>query len=106
MTAAISFRRGDKGEVNVAGQMLYYPEARVPFDTPAGTENNTGLYLECNGIFSFADHYLPRGVTPAFKYISPGMQSLEYLKCQPPARTAPKPEPCASTRADAPDAAS
>lgn len=86
MTAAIALRRRDEGKSNIAGQMLYYPEARVPFDTPAGTENNTGLYLECNGIFSFADHYLPRGVTPAFKYISPGMQSLDYLKSQPPAR--------------------
>lgn len=86
MTAAIALRRRDEGKSNIAGQMLYYPEARVPFDTPAGTENNTGLYLECNGIFSFADHYLPRGVTPAFKYISPGMQSNEYLKGIPPAR--------------------
>lgn len=86
MTAAITLRRRDNGQSNLAGQMLYYPEARVPFDTPAGTENNTGLYLECNGIFSFADHYLPRGVTPAFKYISPGMQPDEYLKDQPPAR--------------------
>lgn len=86
MTAAISLRRRDEGKTNIAGQMLYYPEARIPFDTAAGTENNTGLYLECNGIFSFADHYLPRGVTPAFKYISPGMQSKDYLKGMPPAR--------------------
>lgn len=80
MTAAIALRRRDEGKANLAGQMLYYPEARLPFDTPAATENNTGLYLECNGIFSFADHYAPRGVAPGFKYISPGMQSLEYLK--------------------------
>ncbi|EMC99467.1 hypothetical protein BAUCODRAFT_29819 [Baudoinia panamericana UAMH 10762] len=86
MTAAIALRRRDEGKGNIAGQMLYYPEARVPFDTPAATENNTGLYLECNGIFSFADHYLPRGVTPAFKYISPGMQSNDELKGVPPAR--------------------
>lgn len=88
MTAAITLKRRDEGKKPLAGQFLLYPEARIPFDTPAGTENNTGLYLECNGIFSFADHYLPRGVSPAFKYISPGMQSLEYLGegGQPPAR--------------------
>ncbi|TKA67037.1 hypothetical protein B0A55_09308 [Friedmanniomyces simplex] len=86
MTAAIALRRRDSELPNLAGQMLYYPEARLPFDTPAATENNTGLYLECDGIFSFADHYLPRGVAPGFKYFSPGMQSLEYLKGVPPAR--------------------
>jgi acetyl esterase/lipase len=42
--------------------------------------------LECNGIFSFADHYLPRGVTPAARYVSPGMQNAEDLKGVPPAR--------------------
>lgn len=46
---------------------------------------NTGSYLECNAIFSFADSYLLRGVTPGSKYISPGMQALEYLKGRPPA---------------------
>lgn len=87
MTAAIALRRRDKGKSNIAGQMLYYPEARVPFGTPAADENNTGLYLECNGIFSFASYYLPRGVTPSFKYISPGMRSLDYMKDGvPPAR--------------------
>lgn len=86
MTATIALRRRDEGKSNRAGQILFYPEARIPFDTPAGTENNTLLYLECNGIFSFADHYLPRGVTPAFKYISLGMQSIDYLKGVPLAR--------------------
>lgn len=85
MTAAMALRRRDEGKPNLAGQILFYSEARIPFDTPAGTENNTGLYLECNGIFSFADHYLPRGVSPARRYISPGMQSIDYLKEQPPA---------------------
>jgi len=84
MTAAIALKRRDEGKTNLAGQILLYPEARIPFDTPAAMENNTGLYLECNGIFSFADHYLPRGVAPGFKYISPGMQSIEYLEGQPP----------------------
>lgn len=57
----------------------------MPFDTPATVENNTGYYLECNGIFSFADHYLPRGVPPSNRYISPGMQSIDKLGGQPPA---------------------
>ena len=85
MTAALSLRRRDEGKKPLAAQMLLYPEARLPFDTPTAFENNSGYYLECNGIFSFADHYLPRGMPPGFKYISPGMQTLEELKNLPPA---------------------
>lgn len=85
MTAAIVLRRRFEEEKSLAAQILLYPKARIPFDTPAAAENHTSLYLEYNGIFSFADHYLLRGVTPAFKYVSPGMQSLEYLEGVPPA---------------------
>jgi acetyl esterase/lipase len=38
-----------------------------------------------NGIFSFADHYLPRGTPPGHLYVSPGMQSIENFKKVPPA---------------------
>jgi acetyl esterase/lipase len=85
MTAALSLRLKDEGQQNLCGQLLLYPEARLPFDTPAASENNSGLYLECNGIFSFADHYLPRGTPPAHRYVSPGMQSVEDLTGLPPA---------------------
>ncbi|KAK3717846.1 hypothetical protein LTR37_005618 [Vermiconidia calcicola] len=84
MTAAISLRRKDEGKKPLIAQILFYPEARIPFDTPAAVENNTGYYLECNGIFSFADHYLPRGTPPNHRYISPGMQSVDDLKGLPP----------------------
>lgn len=60
MTAAVCLRRLDQGKKPLAAQVLLYPEARLPFDTPAARENNYGYYLECNGIFGFADHYLPR----------------------------------------------
>lgn len=85
MTAAITLRRKDQGKKPLAAQILLYPEARVPFDTPAAVENNSGYYLECNGIFSFADHYLPRGTPPSHRYISPGMQEPDKLKGLPPA---------------------
>ncbi|KAK8844793.1 hypothetical protein IAR55_006643 [Kwoniella newhampshirensis] len=85
MTAALALRLKDQGKKNLAGQLLLYPEARVPFDTPACVENNSGYYLEANGIFSFADHYLPRGTPPSDRYISPGMQDVEKLKDLPPA---------------------
>ncbi|KAK5203983.1 hypothetical protein LTR72_010642 [Exophiala xenobiotica] len=89
MTEALSLRRRDEGKKNIAGQLLLYPESRLPFDTPAAVENNSGYYLECNGIFSFADHYLPKApektFPPSYKYVSPGMQDSGFLKNQPPA---------------------
>lgn len=60
MTAAICLRRLDEGKKPLAGQVLLYPVARLPFNTLAAKENNSGYYLECNGIFGFWDHYLPR----------------------------------------------
>lgn len=42
--------------------------------------------MECNGVFSFANNFLPRGASPAYKYISPGMQSDTYLRGVPSAR--------------------
>ncbi|KAI0636918.1 Alpha/Beta hydrolase protein [Trametes polyzona] len=85
MTAALALRRRDEGKKNIAAQLLVYPEARLPFDTKGCQENNTGLYLEANGVFSFADHYLPRGVPPATRYVSPGMQDIDTLKGVPQA---------------------
>ncbi|KAK9776065.1 putative Alpha/beta hydrolase fold-3 domain-containing protein [Seiridium cardinale] len=89
MTAALSLRLKDEGKKPMKAQMLLYPEARLPFDTPAASENNSGLYLECNGIFSFADHYLPRAPNkfypPAHRYVSPGMQPVDELKGVPAA---------------------
>ncbi|KAF9773416.1 hypothetical protein IL306_008788 [Fusarium sp. DS 682] len=85
MTAAVTLRRKDNGRKPFKAQLLLYPEARLPFDTKAAVENNSGYYLECNGIFSFADHYATRGVPPIHRYISPGMQMSEDIKDLPSA---------------------
>ncbi|KAI1476046.1 Alpha/Beta hydrolase protein [Daldinia eschscholtzii] len=91
MTAALCLRLQDSKQKQqpLKAQILLYPEARLPFDTPAAAENNSGYYLECNGIFSFADHYLPRApdaaYPPSHRYISPGMQPVEKLSGLPPA---------------------
>ena len=47
MTAAISLRLRDERKAPLTAQLLLYPEARLPFDTKAASENNSGLYLEC-----------------------------------------------------------
>lgn len=85
MTAAITLRHKDENKKPLAAQILLYPEARLPFDTKAASEHNSGYYLECNGIFSFADHCLPRGTPPSHRYISPGMQPVDQLGGLPPA---------------------
>ncbi|KAL4808058.1 alpha/beta-hydrolase [Aspergillus unguis] len=85
MTASVQLRLRDQGKRGLDGLFLLYPEARLPFDTDAATENNNGPYLICNGIFEFARNYIPRGVPPSTPYISPGQQSIEYLRGLPPA---------------------
>ena len=47
MTAAVSLRLRDEGKKNLSAQLLLIPEARLPFDTKAATENYSGLYSEC-----------------------------------------------------------
>lgn len=90
MTAALTLRRYDNGEQSLAGQLLLYPEARLPFGTPAAVDNHTGLYLECNGILGYASNYLPRAPLenvppPSHRYITPGEQDIQHLKGLPPA---------------------
>jgi acetyl esterase/lipase len=88
-TAALALRSKDQGKPNLKAQILLYLEARLPFDTLAAIENNSGLYLECNGIFGFGDHYLPRApekaYPPAHRYVSPGMQEVDDPLALPPA---------------------
>ncbi|KAI1865607.1 hypothetical protein JX265_007930 [Neoarthrinium moseri] len=89
MTAALSLGLKDEGKQPMKFQILLFPEARLPFDTPTAAENNSGLYLECNGIFSLADHYLPRTPNkyypPSHRYVSPSIQKTENLTGVPPA---------------------
>ena len=46
MTTALSLRMRDEGKKPLKAQILLYPEARIPFDTPAAWENNSGYYLK------------------------------------------------------------
>jgi acetyl esterase/lipase len=47
MTAAVSLRLRDEKKTPLAAQVLLYPEAKLPFNTKAAVENNSGFYLEC-----------------------------------------------------------
>lgn len=47
MTAAICLRLKDEEKKPLAAQILLYPEARLSSDTPAASEDNSVMYLEC-----------------------------------------------------------
>jgi acetyl esterase/lipase len=98
MTAAVNLRMRNEGMKPLTTQVLLYPEVRLPFDTDATAENNSGFYLECmsshttehhtnafpgNDILAFTGHYLPRGISPSYPYISPRMQPKKYSKYFP-----------------------
>ncbi|KAI0381392.1 hypothetical protein F5Y04DRAFT_280924 [Hypomontagnella monticulosa] len=77
-----------EGKAPLKARILLHPEERHAFDTPATIEDDSGYYLECEGIFSFEDYYLPRAperaCPPAYPYVSPGIRPIENLRGLPP----------------------
>lgn len=71
MTCVIAQRLRDTGGPRLALQMPLYPETALPFETKAGVENRTGLYLETAGVLLFAWNVLPQGVDYSQPYITP-----------------------------------
>ena len=50
MTCVIALKLRDENGPKLALHVPLFPEAAFPGDTPSGSENRTGLYLETNGI--------------------------------------------------------
>jgi len=71
MTAVTALRMRELNGPKIALQLLLYPEAKVPFETKAGAENCTGLYLETQGVLLFAWNMLPQGKNHADYDITP-----------------------------------
>ncbi|MCP2262549.1 Acetyl esterase/lipase [Streptoalloteichus tenebrarius] len=71
MTCALTLRFRDEGGPRLAAQAPLYPETALPFDTPAGSENRCGHYLETAGILLFAWNYLPHDVDLRDPSVSP-----------------------------------
>ncbi len=61
MTCTISLKLRSKGGPRLALQMPLYPEAAMPFETPAGVENRTGGYVDTAGMLLFLWSLLPQG---------------------------------------------
>ena len=62
--------RNEKGP-QLALQMPLYPEAKMPFDTPAGVENVSGGYVDTAGVLLFVWSLLPQGVDYSQPYVTP-----------------------------------
>ncbi len=62
--------RNEKGP-QLALQMPLYPEAKMPFETPAGVENVSGGYVDTAGVLLFVWSLVPQGVDYSQPYITP-----------------------------------
>lgn len=80
MTCVVARRLRDAGGPRLALQVPLYPETALPFETKAGVENRTGLYLETAGVLLFAWNLIPQGVDYSQPDITPlNADSLEGL---------------------------
>ena len=71
MTCVISLKLRDEHGPKLALQMPLYPEARMPFDTPAGVENRSGGYVDTAGVLQFIWCLLKQGEDYTKPYITP-----------------------------------
>ncbi len=71
MTCVIAQKLHDEDGPRLALQMPLYPEAKMPFDTPAAVENVSGGYVDTAGVLLFVWSLLPQGVDYTQPYITP-----------------------------------
>ena len=71
MTCTISLKLRDEDGPKLALQMPLYPEAALPFETPAGVENRTGGYVDTAGVLLFVWCLLKQGEDYSQPYITP-----------------------------------
>ena len=71
MTCTISPKLRDEGGPRLALQLPLYPEAAMPFETPAGAENITGGYVDTEDVLLFVWNLLPQGTDDTHPYVTP-----------------------------------
>jgi acetyl esterase/lipase len=71
MTCTISLKLRDEDGPKLALQMPLYPEAAMPFNTPAGIENVSGGYVDTAGVLLFVWSLLPPGTDYSQPYVTP-----------------------------------
>lgn len=71
MTCVISQKLRNEHGPKLALQMPLYPEAMMPFFTPAGVENISGGYVDTAGVLLFVWSLLPQGTDYSQPYVTP-----------------------------------
>jgi acetyl esterase len=71
MTCVLALKLRDTAGPRLALQVPLFPEAAFPADTPAASENRTGLYLESNGIFSMVRNLVTNADDVRHPYLTP-----------------------------------
>ncbi len=71
LTCTISLKLRDEGGPRLAVQMPLYPEAAMPFSTPAWVENVSGGYVDTAGVLPFVWSLLPQGTDYSQPYVTP-----------------------------------
>ena len=71
LTCTIALKLRDEGGPRLAVQMPLYPEAAMPFGTPAGVENVSGGYVDTAGVLLFVWSLLPQGTDYSQPYVTP-----------------------------------
>ncbi len=70
-TCVIAQKLRNEGGPQLRLQMPLYPEAKMPFDTPAGAENISGGYVDTAGVLLFVWSLLPQGTDYTQPYVTP-----------------------------------
>lgn len=71
MACVLALKLRDELGPRLALQVPLFPETAFPADTPAASENRTGLYLESNGIFAMVRNLVRNSDDVRHPYITP-----------------------------------
>ena len=85
MAASLTITAKQRGDVQLAGQVLFYPVTNAAFDTGSYDEFAEGYYLRREGMKWFWDQYTTDPAERALPTASPLQASLDELRGLPPA---------------------
>ena len=85
MAASLTITAKQRGDVNLAGQVLFYPVTNAAFDNESYDQFAEGPYLRRDGMKWFWDQYTTDPAERALPTASPLQASLDELRGLPPA---------------------
>ncbi|MEU6194897.1 alpha/beta hydrolase [Streptomyces sp. NPDC047061] len=85
MSAVLAQMAKDRGDIDLAAQILLYPVTNADFDTPSYQQFADGYYLTRDGMIWFWDQYTTDEAQRHERYAAPLQASVEDLRGLPPA---------------------